>query len=193
MINLLPPKQKEELTKDEIYKMAMILGMVICVSLISLVLMLVAVRWYYLGQLYEKTAAADELLLRLKMLKVEEGEKKIMDYNALFSGMAKFYEKQQITSDIFDKLAESMPEGSHLTNFNFNEGKISVSGYCPDREKLVVFKNKLESQEDFENIYFSPSNWIKQKDINFNVSFELFSDRDSGEASTATTKHDDEE
>ncbi|MBI1984835.1 MAG: hypothetical protein HYS60_01845, partial [Candidatus Wildermuthbacteria bacterium] len=51
MINLLPPQYKKELALEETFRLCVILGVSIFVFLLSLALMLFALRVYFQGQI----------------------------------------------------------------------------------------------------------------------------------------------
>lgn len=175
MINLLPPTQKEELKEEERLKLFLIFEIVILAFLISLNLILFSIRTIISGQIEIKKIFLQEREEELKIQKTEEMETKIKDYNLIISNLDSFYQKNPNLTEILEKLTKSLPNGTYLTTFNFNIEKfqISLSGFCPDRKTLLSFKENLEKEEKFEEVYFSPSNWVNHTDINFNATFKV--------------------
>lgn len=172
MINLLPPQQKKELLAEEFYKTIMILGIIMASAMLSLGLMLHIVKWHFASQLEIQKIMVDQKVQQIKIYKVEEEEKKISDYNTQFNKLRTFYKTRVGVTEIIEELITALPSGFYLTNFFISEKKITVNGYCPDRESLVIFKGNLEKQKGFKNVYFAPNSWVTQKNINFNVNFE---------------------
>lgn len=173
MINLLPPKQKEELLEEEKLKLVLILGIVILAFLISLSLILVSIKTIIFGQVEIQKIFLEEKELKTK--KIQDLETKIKDYNLTLSHLDSFYQKNPHLTEILEKLSKTMPEGIYLTSFNFSlpNLEISLSGFSPDRQTLLEFKKNLEKEEKFENVYFPATNWISPTDINFSLTFNL--------------------
>jgi len=172
MINLLPPRQKKELSEETVFKTIVILGTAIALALVSFGLMLAAVKWYFAGQLDIKKIAVEQREGQLAIYSIKQEENRIADYAAAFGKLDAFYQKQTKTAELFDKFVNAMPAGFYLNSFSFQEGRVAVSGYCPDRDSLVNFQSNLESSGVFKNVYVPPGNWVMQKDINFNVTFD---------------------
>lgn len=176
MINLLPQQQKEEIITEEKFKLVLIFGIVILAFLISLSLILFSIKNIIFGQLEIQKIFLKEK--ELKVQKIQEMENKIKDYNLILSNLDSFYQKNLNLTEILEKLSKILPQGTYLTNFNFNLStlQISLSGFCPDRETLLSFKENLEKEEKFEKVYFPPSNWLEPTDINFSLIFKIKTD-----------------
>jgi len=111
----------------------------------------------------------------LAIYNIKQEENKITDYTTAFHNLVAFYREQIKVSEVFDKFVSAMPAGFYINSFSFQNDKITVSGYCPDRDSLVNFQSNLENNGSFANIYIPSSNWVTQKDIKFNVSFDYVS------------------
>jgi Tfp pilus assembly protein PilN len=177
MINFLPPKQKEELLKEERFKLVLILGIIVFANLISFLLILFSIKIFLASQLEIQKIFMADREKELKASQVEELEKKIEGYNLNFSKLSSFYRSQIKFPDILEKISKNLPAEAYLTSFNFASNKISLSGFCPDRERLLEFKDNLEEEESFKEIYFPPQNWVEKTDINFSVNFSYGSEK----------------
>ena len=69
------------------------------------------------------------------------------------------------------RIAEIMPVFNEKYRFTLGEGWTSLLKLC-NLEVKYDLKN-LKQKENFENIYFPPSTWIKSKDINFNLILKI--------------------
>ena len=177
MINLLPPEQKEELLLREQKNLILILGILFLSFLISLSLILLSIKISLSGDL-----EIQKMTLKDKEKEIsfnQELEEKIKNSNWVLSNLDSFYQSQFNLTQILEKISGLLPSGTYLTNLNLNplqteKGiQVSLSGFCPNREILLSFKENLEREGSFSEIYFPPENWLKPKDINFIVTFKL--------------------
>ena len=173
MINLLPPQYKAEFKKEENWKLTLILSLLFIIFLICLTLILFSIKIFISGQL-----EAQKILLLQEEKKFEESqiqnlEEKIATSNQTIFKLDSFYQGQISLAGILEKIFETLPSDVYLTTLDFNLGQFSLFGYSPTREILLEFKENLEKEELFEEIYFPPSNWVKPSDIDFSVNFKI--------------------
>jgi len=175
MINLLPSQEKEILIQEEKYKLALILGTLFLIFLICLILILLSIKIYFSGQLNVQEILLSQKEESFRKSPSQKLEEKIISFNRTFSELNSFYSKQLSLIEILEKISQSLPYGAYLINFNFDSetGQISLSGFSPSREILLGLKENLEKEESFQEIYFSPSNWVKSNDIDFTVNFDI--------------------
>jgi Tfp pilus assembly protein PilN len=175
MINLLPQKQKDELGLEQMFRVIMILGIIILASLICLALMFFFIKMLFGAKLDIVAISGEDKKNMIKILKIEEDEKSISYYNSNFSKLEAIYQKQADVSIMIRELIDLLPQRIYFTNLALTGNKVTVSGYCPERESLVSFKENLENISGFTNVNFSPNDWVKQKDINFSLNFDYVS------------------
>ena len=179
MINLLPSTQKEELIEEEKYKLVLILGILFSIFLICLILILFSIKIPISGQLEVQKILLSQQEENFKKSQIQNLEEKVISFNQVLSKLSSFYYSQISLAEISEKISQDLPSGAYLTIFNFNSGvpsgsgQISLSGFSPSREILFEFKTNLEKEENFQEIYFPPSNWVKPTDIDFLVNFKI--------------------
>lgn len=175
MINLLPPIQKEELKQEETFKLVLILGTVILAFLISLTLILFSIKISLLADLEIQKIYFEQRKKELESPIIQELEEKIKNYNLTLSKLKTFYQEQLNLTSILEKIFQTLPQGTYLTNFNFNPqiSQISLTGFTPSRETLLQFKENLEKTEYFKEIDFPTKNWLQATDIDFSVNFKI--------------------
>jgi Tfp pilus assembly protein PilN len=175
MINLLPPSQKEELKQEERFKLVLILGIIILAFLISLILILFSIKFSLLADLEVQRIYFDQRKKELGDPKIQELEEKIKNYNLILSQLKVFYQEEVNLTSILKKISQTLPQGIYLTTLNFNpqNSQFSLTGFSPNREILLQFKENLEKTENLKEIYFPATNWILAKDINFLVNFKI--------------------
>jgi len=175
MINLLPSTQKEELIEEEKYKLVLILGILFSIFLICLILILFSIKIPISGQLEVQKILLSQQEENFKKSQIQNLEEKVISFNQVLSKLSSFYYSQISLAEISEKISQDLPSGAYLTNFNFNSetSQISLSGFSPSREILLEFKKNLEKEENFQEIYFPPSNWVKPDNIDFMVNFKI--------------------
>lgn len=174
MINLLPLQQKQILLKEKEFREILILGIFLFTFLLLLGLALFVIRIdIQAGLLLEQT------LLESKkhesgFSQIKKSEEEIRSLNEIGSKLDSFYENKYYLISIFETLNQVMPENMYLTNFSYDaqKAKISLSCFAPSREVLSQFKANLEQEQNFKELYFPASNWLKPNDIDFFVSFQ---------------------
>lgn len=178
MINLLPPKEKEELKKEETLKLTLILGIVFLIFLTFLFLMLLSIKIFLNGELEvqkilyrEKEEEFNNSQCQVFQGKIEAANEKLLKVDS-------FYKNQENLSGIMEKISEALPKSAYLTNLSITlpEGKEekldgTFSGFALTRETLLEFKQNIE--KEFEEINFPASNWVEPENINFSATFKV--------------------
>jgi len=184
MINLLPKSEKEFLQIEETKKLIVILGAVVLGSLICLILILFSVKIYISGQAESQRIILLEAEKEFKQSESQILQEKINWANLTFSQLSSFYQQKLNFTEVLEKISKTLPPGIYLTNLSLNPltgeqdfkaAQISLSGFAPDRETLFEFKKTLESEVNFKEIYFPPTNWIKPAEIDFNITLKWIS------------------
>ncbi len=180
MINLLPPKEKEEILQEENWKLLMILGMLLLFFLISLLLILFSIKIFVIGEVEAQKILFVEREKEFKNTQMQNLQNNLTAFNKKLSQLDSFYQNQSNSSEILEEISKTLPPGVYLNNLSIipqggkNEGsKCSISGFSPSRQILLVLKDNLEKEKNFQEVYFSPANWVKPADINFTISFKV--------------------
>jgi Tfp pilus assembly protein PilN len=179
MINLLPSEDKKKLVLEEKKSLAKVWGLIVLVSLICLVLILLSIRFYILSETdYQKIileqAQKEDLTMGLEKLNSD-----VQKYNGILEQLNSFYKKEVYYSQILEDINNILhPDGLYLTNFSLTRDKnamikISLSGYSNTRENLLVFKKNIEQDQKIKNPSFSPTSWVKPKDVDFSLTLEI--------------------
>jgi len=180
MLNLLPPTEKINLQKKENYQLILILGATVLFFFITLSLILFSVEIYISGQAEAEKILADSEKERFEASETQNLEGEINLINQNLSRLDSFYESQPVWSKSLEEIAEIMPGVMYLNTLSLqpvpkkeNKFQVALGGYCPTREDLYEFKRKLEEESNFNEVSFPPVSWVKSKDINFSVTFEI--------------------
>ena len=184
MMNLLPPQEKRELALQQNKKLAMVLGGVVLIFLVSLSMALFSVKFYLLGEVTYQKNILGTTEKKYETPDFLASKSLIQSYNASLVKMNEFYQHDILASGALKTLlAVERPAGLSLTNIfaqkNLAEAgkkntvvKVSFSGISEARDDLMLYKTSLESNPDIKNIYFPPNNWIKPSELSFYITFE---------------------
>lgn len=175
MINLLPKQQEKELKKEEQWKLTLILGIIFLVFLLNLFLIILSIKIYISGELeFQKEILRIEEE-KFKTPETQEFQKKIATFNQNLSKLDAFYQGQSNLTKVLEKIYTIIPPEVYLTRFSWRKenSQISLSGFAPLREDLFELKKNIEAEGCFKlpKNGFPASNWVKAKEINFNVTF----------------------
>ena len=194
MINLLPEKNKEELLMERNKRIIHILCSLILFFIVSLFLIFLGIKFYLSNQVKLNQKILEESKEKFSQSEVQNIQDKIELANSSFSKLRAFYNGKVYFSEILEKISTILPEGFSLDNLSIKldvkENKIpqvdgtekieverkvitNLSGFAPLREDLRAFKDKLEAEKSFKNIFFPSSNWVNKENINFYLVFEI--------------------
>jgi Tfp pilus assembly protein PilN len=177
VINLLPSQYKKYLIEEEHRRLIVILSVLIFLFLISLSLILLSVKTYISGEARNQKILLQVAENEFEASKTQEVEKEIQSINQNLFKLDSFYKSQPQHADLLGKIANTIPQKSHLTMLTLKslspeEGvEVFLKGFFPNRELLSEFKGALEEESNFYEVDFPPSNWINP--ANFSVSFKV--------------------
>lgn len=178
MINLLPLKAKEELRKEEDWKLCSVLAFLVMIFLIAFSLVLLSVKNYVKGESEAQGILLEQIERELNNPQRQSLQKNLLSFNKTISAISSFYDNQLDSSGLLADISETVPEKINLSNLSIarNDEKqiisCTLSGFSPDRDSLLSFKENLENNERFYEISFPPSNWVKPSDIDFTINFK---------------------
>lgn len=167
MINLLPPQQKKELIQEENYKLTLILGFLVLVSLICLALILFSITFYLEGEI--KLQKIQTELKKEEFSQFQPLQDKLSFFNRNLSKLDTFYKSQINLTPLLERFSEILPPGVYLTSFSYQKEtfQISISGFAPTRADLFELRKNLKEKKEFGKVYFPLTVWTVPEGINF--------------------------
>ena len=182
MINLLPPEEKKKLLLERKRKIITIFWLLILFFIFCLILFLFSAKIYLRNELKSEKAVLETANKETEQSEIQNVRQRIKSANLNFKKLNSFYREKIYFSDILEEISKIVPQDIFLTEISINSSvtekkklitEIFLSGFSPTREILFNFKEKLQNDNYFKEIYFSPSNWVKSADINFFINFKL--------------------
>ena len=173
-MNLLPIKQKKRIRLLICYQNIISSGLFLI--LLSLVLtlflggFLVFLNFKY--QDIEKKIIIEQSRI-MQTGAVRGMEKKVKEINKELEELKEIQNKEVNVYLILDNISRNLLKEVEVYNMEIDRetGKVIVSGYSSDRDKLLAIKEILETSSEYKNIDFPLSNLTEPKDIDFWFSF----------------------
>ena len=180
MINLLPPKEKEERSLEQVKKLEVILETAVLVAVICLILVLLSVDFYILGESVSRKFILEQAEIQYKTPDFLRYKNILQIYNKNIARVDSFYKNEApLGAAIKEIIKIERPAGVYFSslslsrNESINKIEVSISGNSDTRDNLLIFKENVEKKEGVKNSNFSPESWLNPGAINFNLTFEI--------------------
>ncbi len=156
--------------KEREMKEFLVLGFIFLALLVSFSLILLVVLLTLRGQLAFEKEILKETREGIGLSQKEELEREAVFYNEAAEYVLS-YENGEPVIRVLERVSAAKPEEIKIYNLSYKseKSKVALSGYSPNRETLLEFKNNLE--KSFSEISFPSSSWVKRNDIEFSVEF----------------------
>lgn len=182
MINLLPPIGKKRLLREENGRLILILGVLFLIFLVSLTMVLFAIKIHIFSQLETQKGFFANKEKEFQETDLYAFRTKVQEVNETLITLESFYQQQSDSHDLSQKIYQLLPEGIYLDSFfcqvfddpekKFST-KVSLFGVALEQKDLLKFKENLENEETFEDILLPLSSWMKFKDIEFSINLKI--------------------
>lgn len=175
MINLLPQTEKDALRWGERQRMAILLGIILCVFFISLTLVVLIGELHIRGEEESEKILLETERHAFRVTGLEEIRGRAERYQKTFRALVEFFNQRTEINELIQIFSDSLPPSTYFTLFSYEKesGMVRVSGFSPTREDLFLLKQRLEGEKFFKSVDFPPSNWIKSTDINFQATLTI--------------------
>ncbi len=179
MINLLPPLEKKALKSEITKNLVIVLWYMFIIFLVALSLVLFSVKFYILQDENSQKVVLDLVKKQYETPESLSAKELIVKYNASLLKVDDFYKKEVYFSEALKTILETQrPAEVYFTNISMEKSKngagvkITILGTSDTRDNLLVFKDNIEANPKIKNAYFPPANWVKPKDIIFNLTLD---------------------
>lgn len=175
-INLLPDYRKEEIAKDNRFKLVIRLGLVI----FSIFVLFYS---FLFGLISVLKMELNSALLSQKMTGNAEQLSKIKSFDDEFRGINSLtnqslaLEKDQLYwTNLFSFLSNDFSDGITITDLATKDYSVLLAGKADDRDVLMKYKDKLAGEKCLSNINLPLSNLVSKKDISFQMDLKINKD-----------------
>jgi len=177
MINLLPLQERIAILFKRRGKIIIILWFLVLFFSLCFILILFSIKIYLQDQIEYQDIILKGIEKEAKDLGVQDLQQEINSVNESLISLQGFYEEEVYIVNILEKISKLLPQGIYLndisvTSSDNRNSKINFSGFTLNRDILLNFKENLEKEKSFKDIYFPSSNWVKATNIDFYVTLE---------------------
>lgn len=173
--NLLPPQEKKALESDDRRRWFFLFSGWFFFFLIIFILLCLS-AYFYLSILLksqEKSIEVEENHFKTSQLSRFEGE--IEQTNQKLQQIYALQRDLKRLTPVLENLANLIPDGVYLTGLSYqkNDSQITLIGQADTREQFLVFQKNLGESPRFSDLSSPISNLLRQRDINFNLTFKV--------------------
>lgn len=175
-INLLPETEKKEIAISVIQKKVLIILVFALIAELCFVAILFAVERYsvsFVGQ------AESDILLKetqLEEASMQSFKQTVSEANKRMEKIMGLWEGQSFITPVLEKFNVLTPSSIYFTGLSFTKedehSNIGITGFSATRGALFYFKQSLEQEESFKDVYFTPSSWVKPVEVNFSLTVQ---------------------
>jgi Tfp pilus assembly protein PilN len=180
MINLLPPEEKTIILLEKKKKIAIIFWFLILFFICCLFLILLSVKIYLQSEVESQRVILQQTEMQFDRSETKNFQGVINSANSDLKNLETFYRQKVYFARVLEEISRTLPQQLYLANLSVSlcagENscvKITLSGFSPTRENLFEFKTNLEKENNFKEIYFPSSNWVKPEGVDFSASFKI--------------------
>lgn len=180
MINLLPPKEKEDYIVERRERITIILGTLFLYGLVGFACILFFINIALKREIVYQQYEVNQIKKDYEQSGVKNFQQEINLFNKDLEKFQKFYSGKEYFSNIISEVAAVLPPGIYLNSMSvdFEKGSkssyfaVSISGFSPTRDDLFKLKKNFEKNSNFIDINFPPDNWVKPGNIEFFINFK---------------------
>lgn len=178
ILNLLPPKEKQELMFERNRRFVMFVGVSMFMVFLVFTVLLFSTKLYIDIQLEPFEMAIREERERAETKRTEEIEKEIQKAREQISRITAIQQGISPWSPILKEISRFPLDGIVLSSIALGESgeerNVKIVGYAEDRDHaLLGLEEAIKSHPRFYDLDSPSSNWIKERDINFVFSFKI--------------------
>ncbi|MDP2664848.1 MAG: PilN domain-containing protein [bacterium] len=186
MINLLPPSYKKELRDEENLRILFILITSFGVFLLVLSLLLLALRVYLWGELSSQKLLSESFAQELATQSKERQE--MQETEADFQVLLRTDARQVSLTETFQHLFSALPSEVSLLSLSFSSPRVTflkgktiqehaqviLQGSSPSRDDLTRFRENLEQDTFFRELFFPLSNFTNLQKFSLSIKITSF-------------------
>ncbi|MDD5084067.1 MAG: PilN domain-containing protein [Candidatus Moranbacteria bacterium] len=175
-LNLLSEAKKIEVRRKKRYRFIVWQEIILVSLLLFYVGILAGIYYMNRFQLRNLESANVSKEQEQAFREIDSAEKKFQSVNKQVAEMLKFQKEHTKWSNFFIALDEVIPEGVLLEKVSTVDRKISLMGKADTRDALLMFKEKLNASECFQNADIPLSDLFTQDNIDFQLDVEIKKD-----------------
>jgi len=192
-LNLLSPREKEEIRWEKINRILTVNGLIIIIELVVFVVLLLLAQAY----LYNKLSNLNNLIIQkqqeTEVKEIKDIKDKARYFNERLDLVDKIQNEQVSWTKILEKLSLTAPNTIQITSLDIKaillddskennetkniiggrEYRFGLIGRAKTRDDLLEFENNLRNSDYFTDLKPDQSNYLKARNADFRYEFYL--------------------
>ncbi len=175
-LNLIPPNKKEEIINNQRLKLIFSVEITLTIMIVIFFIMLLSFKYIlnFNEDHYKVSQKNNRNIVQLN--KLEKYDTQFKQINSQVSCIILINKNQLYWSRLLKRLSELVFSGIKLNSLTTRNYKIVLRGVASNREKLIAFKKRLESESELMNINLPLSDLVDKNNIEFQISFNVQKD-----------------
>lgn len=172
-LNLLPPKEKENIRLDLLDQRIIIIGGYLIAALLIFIVLLVVNLMIINFKISKSQNNFQDLQKKFAIEGFKDIQNKLKNINNKIKNIDQIQKNYPYYSTILEKIIAVIPNGAQISNISVTGKHINLAGFAANRDSVVNIKDSLEKSSDFGNINYPLSNFLQAENINFSFSFDI--------------------
>jgi len=170
-LDLLPKNKKLEIKRKKQFLSALRQEFLFLLPLVFFIAILLNIWYLNYVQKAVLLGAKEVTRAQDKYKELSSYENKFKEVNNSSALLLKIKSGHLHWLKILEKMSDSTPDGIMITDLSTKNFRVYLLGKAKDRDLLLEFKNKLESNDCFDNVNLPLSNLVVKTDVDFQVDF----------------------
>lgn len=169
-LNLLPPKDKENIRFEERRRLVVFTFLVTVVIFVFLNIFLLPA--YFITALHRKSflQALEAAERSDRVANTKKTESTVIELNRVLEKIKKGGKKTVTLSDFIEQMINDTGGKIFFSQISYKSRKeISIGGFSPTRNDLLAFEKKISGHEFLKNAASPITNIVKESNINFTI------------------------
>jgi hypothetical protein len=168
-INLIPPYRKEEINESK--KIKLVLRLELGIFIVAFIFFSFLFGLNYVLEINYKIVSnnLESGKNKNQYEKISNYEKEFENVNSEVSEILSLEKDQLYWSNVLMEISNSVFDGINITDLSTKDYAIFLVGKADNRDDLIKFKEKLESNNCFYEINFPLSNLVSKDNVDFQM------------------------
>ena len=110
---------------------------------------------------------------KVRESRFEGFKEEIVGINKQLALVSSVWRDQFSLVSLLEDLSQLTPATIYFEEFSFTQPLLKIVGFSATREDLFQFKKNLESYPKITDLYFTPSSWVNQKNVEFALTAKI--------------------
>jgi Tfp pilus assembly protein PilN len=170
-LNLIPPEKKKEISNKTRVSASIKIEIFLTIVLIVFIAVLFSFNYILKLNLNSVLKAEQKSLNSGKYDKLKEYDENFSQINKKLSNVVAVEKSQLYWSRLFSKLNNFIFPGIKISSLSTSDYLVTLQGISDTRDNLILFKDKLSSEECFSEVGLPLDDLVDKNNVVFKIDF----------------------